>query len=62
MQDTEAPKKGEYKIGDVVICWVKLTLLVYKKKDADSYNFSYIEINTKTNMITIATNCTLPKL
>ncbi len=56
MQVTKASTKNrEYKRGGGVICYVKSTLsaLETDKQDAESYEFVYVEISTKSNKITI---------
>ncbi len=56
-------KNKEHKNGSWVICYVKSTLSAWKtlKQDAKNYDSVYVEINTKSNNITIATIYRPPK-
>ncbi len=56
-------KNREHKKGGRVICYVKSTLSALKtdKEDARNYDSVYVEINTKSNKITISTIYRPPK-
>ncbi len=56
-------KNREHKNGGGVICYVKSTLSALKtdKQDARNYDSVYVQINTKSNKITIATIYRPPK-